>query len=63
MMYDFHYNVMMPKYGAERLQLQFTDTDSLTYKITTEDLFKDMAINLDAYDTSNNQRAARHYKV
>jgi len=52
-MYDFHYNVMMPIYGPERLQLLFTDTDSLTYKITTEDLFKDMETNRDAYDTSN----------
>ena len=40
-MYKFHYNVMKPYFG-ENLQLLFTDTDSLTYKLTTEDLHNDM---------------------
>jgi len=53
LMYDFHYNTMMRRYGPDRLQLLFTDTDSLTYKITTDDLFEDMKANIDAYDTSN----------
>jgi len=31
LMYEFHYDVMKPKYG-KRLQLLFTDTDSLCYE-------------------------------
>ena len=52
-MYDFHYNHMMPKYGPERAQLLFTDTDSLCYSIQTEDIHKDMAEDINLYDTSN----------
>ena len=42
-MYQFHYDVMQPKYGADNLKKLFTDTDSLCYRITTEDVYKDMA--------------------
>ena len=42
-MYDFHYNVMMRKYGHERCRLLLTDTDSLVYHITTPDLNADLA--------------------
>ncbi|GFW84087.1 uncharacterized protein TNCV_4877511 [Trichonephila clavipes] len=35
-----------------KANLLFTDTDSLTYEIETEDIFKDMGENLDLYDTS-----------
>ena len=31
----------------------FTDTDSLTYKVTTPDLYQDMKQDLHLYDTSN----------
>ena len=40
LMYDFHYNYMKKKYG-NRAKLLFTDTDSLTYKIEAEDVYKD----------------------
>ena len=40
-MYDFHYNVMKPRYN-ENIELMMTDTDSLVYKINTEDFYKDM---------------------
>ena len=52
-MYDFHYNHMMEKYGPERAKLLFTDTDSLTYHITAEDLYQDMKEDQHLYDTSN----------
>ena len=52
-MYDFHYNHMMEKYGPERAKLLFTDTDSLTYHITAEDLYQDMKKDQHLYDTSN----------
>ena len=40
-MYDFHYNVMKPRYN-ENIELMMTDTDSLVYCINTEDFYKDM---------------------
>ena len=52
-MYDFHYNHMMEKYGPERAKLLFTDTDSLIYHITAEDLYQDMKEDQHLYDTSN----------
>lgn len=42
LMFDFHYNVMIPRYGAENLKLCMTDTDSLFYWIKTEDVYADM---------------------
>jgi hypothetical protein len=50
-MYDFHYNVMIKKYGYKRCRLM-TDTDSLVYQIFTEDLYKDMEDIKDKLDTS-----------
>ena len=42
---------MKAKYG-DNLKLLFTDTDSLRYEITTDDLYKDMAEQKDRYDFS-----------
>ena len=42
LMYDFHYNYIKPKY-SDRAKLLFTDTDSLMYKITTEDFYRDIS--------------------
>ena len=51
-MYEFHYNYMVPKYG-EKLDLCYMDTDSLIYNIETEDFYKDIAEDLLArFDTS-----------
>ena len=41
-MYEFHYNYMVPKYG-ENLKLCYMDTDSLIYHITTKDFYSDIA--------------------
>jgi len=52
-MYEFHYDFILPKYGPDKARLLFTDTDSLTYHIKTDDLHKDMKDNMDKFDTSN----------
>lgn len=41
-MYNSHYELMMSKCGPEKVKLLFTDTDSLTYQVTTPDLYKDL---------------------
>ena len=41
-MFDFHYDYVMKKWGEDKASLLFTDTDSLTYQIETEDVYKDM---------------------
>jgi len=41
LMYDFHYNYIKKKYGPNA-QLLFTDTDSLCYNISTENIYEDM---------------------
>ena len=51
-MYEFHYNNMVPKYG-EKLDLCYMDTDSLIYNIETGDFYKDIADDVPArFDTS-----------
>lgn len=52
LMYDFHYKFMKTKYD-EKLQLLYTDTDSLIYNIYTEDIYTDMKQNIDFFDTSD----------
>ena len=51
-MYDFHYCHIMKKYSPEKVKLLFTDTDSLTYHITTPDIYQDMKKDEYLYDTS-----------
>ena len=53
-MYDFHYNVMKPIFG-ERIELLYTDTDSLIYEITSDDPYAEVARagHSDKFDFSN----------
>ncbi|XP_047029015.1 uncharacterized protein LOC124636862 isoform X1 [Helicoverpa zea] len=52
-MYDFHYSTIKPFYG-NRVELCYTDTDSLVYNIQTNDVYKDFKLNfLKHFDTSN----------
>ena len=40
-MYEFHYDYMLPTYG-NNLKLCYMDTDSLMYRIETEDFYEDI---------------------
>ena len=52
LMFDFHYNYIILKYG-NKAKLLFTDTDSFLYEIETEDFYKDIAGDVkDRFDTS-----------
>ncbi|KAL4127492.1 hypothetical protein QTP88_011659 [Uroleucon formosanum] len=54
LMYDYHY-VMKAHYG-DKIELMYTDTDSLLYYIHTDDFYEDLAKNanlLNRMDTSN----------
>ena len=41
-MYEFHYDYMVPKYTLDKLKLCYMDTDSLVYNINTEDFYVDI---------------------
>ena len=52
-MYEFHYHYMKQKYRDEDLKLCYMDTDLLIYGIRTEDLYKDIARDVETrFDTS-----------
>ena len=59
-MYDFHYNVMKPKYG-DKIELLMTDTDSFVYKIETDDFYKDMYEDKEYYDMSEYDKDYQYY--
>jgi hypothetical protein len=62
LMYDFHYNVMKKKYGAN-LTLLFTDTDSLCYSIETDDFYKDISSLSSHFDFSDYPPAHPLYSI
>jgi hypothetical protein len=50
-MVKFHYDKIKQTYG-DKVKLLMTDTDSFIYHITTPDLYADIALDLESYDTS-----------
>ena len=51
--YELHYDYMIPKYGLEKFKLCYMDTDSLVYDIKTEGFYEDIANDVEArLDTS-----------
>jgi len=50
--YQFHYDFIKQKYGT-KAELLFTETDSLCYKIETDDWYRDMHYHMDLFDTTN----------
>ena len=62
-MYNFHYNVMKKHLNVELL---YSDTDSLTYKVFTEDLYKELAENEELkafFDFSNYPQTSPLYST
>ncbi|XP_078051523.1 uncharacterized protein LOC144477662 [Augochlora pura] len=50
-LYDFHYGYMLPNF-LERCKILYTDTDSLIYRITCDDVYETIKRDIDRYDTS-----------
>ena len=60
LMYEFHYNYIKKKYN-DRAKLLFTDTDSLTYELETEDIYKDFWTDKDMFDNSDYPENSPYY--
>ena len=60
LMYDFHYNYIKDKYG-EKARLLFTDTDSLTYEIEADDVYKDFWNDKDKFDNSDYPESSPYF--
>ena len=57
-MYDFHYNFIKKNYDAELL---FTDTDSLTYEIKSENVYEEFFKWKDLFDFSNYSKDSKFF--
>ena len=57
-MYDFHYNFVKKNFNAELL---FTDTDSLTYEIKSENVYEDFFKWKDLFDFSNYSKDSKFF--
>ncbi len=56
LMYKFHYEYVKPKW-KNKAELLFTDTDSLCYKLKTNDFYKDISEDAKAwFDTSGYEK-------
>ena len=57
-MYDFHYNFVKKNFSAKLL---FTDTDSVTYEIKSENVYKEIYKWKDLFDFSNYSEDSMFY--
>ena len=60
LMYDFHCNYIKKKYN-NRARLLFTNTDSLTYEIEAEDIYKDFWNDKDMFNNSDYLESSPYY--
>ena len=58
LMYDFHYNFFKKNFSAELL---FTDTDSLTYEIKSENVYEELYKWKDLFDFSNYSKDSKFF--
>ena len=52
LLYEFHYDYIKNKF-CNNSRLLFTDTDSLTFEINTEDFYEDFSNDKEMFDFSN----------
>ena len=52
-LYRIHYQHFLPLYGPERLDLCYTDTDSLIYLVQTHNVYHDISCHKRLFDLSN----------
>ena len=57
-MYDFHYSFIKKHFDAELL---FTDTDSLTYEIKSEDVYEELFKHKHLFDFSNYPKDSKFF--
>ena len=57
-MYDFHYNFIKTDFNAALL---FTDTDSLTYDIKSEDVYEEFFKQKHLFEFSNFSKESKFY--
>ena len=62
LMYDFYFNVMKKKYN-DKIKLLFTDTDSLTVEVETEDIYEDMKGMKQYFDFSEYPKDHQLYNI
>ena len=59
-MYEFHHDYIKNKYANNSKPL-FIDTNSLIYKINTEDICEDFRNDKEMFDFSNYQTKSKYY--
>ncbi|CAP33968.1 Protein CBG15878, partial [Caenorhabditis briggsae] len=62
LMYEFHYDVMLPKYSSN-LRLCYQDTDSYIYEIKTDDVYEDMQSMKEHFDFSDYPTDNKLYSI
>ena len=60
LMYECHYKYIKKKYGS-KAKLLFTDTDSLTYEIETEDVYQDFWNEKEKFDNSDYPESSSYF--
>ena len=61
LMNDFHHKYIIKNKYGDRAKLLFTDTDSLTYEIETDDVYKDFSNDKDMFDNSDYPENSPYY--
>ena len=62
LMDDFYYNYIKKRY-ANKAKLLFTDTNSLTYEIETEDVYREFWNDKDKFDNSDYNKESPFYNT
>ena len=58
LMYDFHYNFIKKNFDAKLL---FTDTDSLTYEMKSEDVYEEFFKHKHLFDFGNHPKDSKFF--